>query len=168
MIIVSDTSPILSLAIIDRLDLLEKLYGEILIPPAVRDEIAVLGDNQPGAHQVTSMKWIPTKSTGNPIVVTLLLRELDLGEAEAIALALELKADLLLLDDRKARSIAAYLGLPFAGLIDILNAAKHAKLIPTIKPVLDELMTQAKFRVSRKLYQRVLQDAGEAKSAVTA
>lgn len=167
MIVVSNTSPILSLAIIDRLDLLEKLYGRILIAPAVRDEFVVSGDQQPGG-QIGSLSWIETRSSANPIVIALLLRECDLGEAEAIALALESRADLLLLDDRKARSVAAYLGLPIAGLIDILDEAKRAHLIPAVKPVLDDLIARAKFRISRKLYQRVLQNAGENKDALSA
>lgn len=167
MIVVSDASPLLSLAIIDRLDLLEKIYGQILIAPAVHDEIFGSGDLRHGP-QINTLNWLETRSTYNPIVMALLLRELDRGEAEAIALALELKADLLLLDERKARSIAAYLGLPMAGLLDILAEAKRANLITAIKPVLDDLIARAKFRVSPKLYQRVLINTGEFQDARSA
>jgi hypothetical protein len=166
MIVVSDASPIISLALIDRLDLLEQLYGKILIAPAVYAEIVVPGD--PQHSHLGSLKWLETKSIFNPIVIALLLREIDLGEAESIALALEAKSDLLLLDDRKARSIAVYLGLPMAGLLDILSEAKQAQLIPAIKPVLDDLIARAKFRVSKKLYQRVLTSAGEMPDAQSA
>lgn len=164
MIVVSDASPLLSLAIIDRLDLLENMYGQILIAPAVHDEILGSGDQRHGL-QINTLNWLETRSTINPIVLALLLRELDRGEAEAIALAVEMKADLLLLDERKARSIAAYLDLPMAGLLDILAEAKRVHLIHSIKPVLDDLIAHAKFRVSPKLYQRVLINAGELQDA---
>lgn len=160
MIVVSDASPLLSLAIIDRLDLLKNMYGQILIAPAVHDEIFGSGDQRHGSH-INTLNWLETRSTFNSTVMALLMRELDRGEAEAIALAVEMKADLLLLDERKARAIAAYLGLPMAGLLDILGEAKRAHIIPSIKPVLDDLIARAKFRVSPKLYQRVLIKAGE-------
>ena len=161
MIVVSDTSPIVSLAIIDRLDLLRQLYGRLVIPQAVRDEIVVSGNDQPGGHEVASLDWIEARPVDNPIMIALLLRELDRGEAEAITLTIEAKADLLLIDERKARSVAAYLGLPINGLLDILVEAKRAHLIDAVKPPLDELIVRARFRISKKLYQRILKSVGE-------
>ncbi len=166
MLVVSDSSPIISLSLIDRLDLLKKLYGGLLIPPTVCDEIS--GDKQANHQPINSLNWFETRSVFNTMTVALLLRELDLGEAEAIALTYESKADLLLLDDRKARSVAAYLGLPIAGLLDVLDEAKREKLIPAIKPILDDLIEHAKFRISPKLYKRTLINAGEMQDAESA
>lgn len=159
MIVVSDTSPLLSLALIGRLDCLQQLYGSIVIPTAVRAEI--VASDQGGAREVAAADWITTQAVDQAIVVKLLLREIDRGEAEAIALAIQTQAELLLLDERKARSVAAYLDLHVAGLLDVLQAAKQRHLIAAIKPVLDDLVAHANFHLSRKLYQRTLHMAGE-------
>lgn len=159
MIVVSDTSPILSLALIGRLELLRDLYGTLLIPDAVRSEIVATG--QSGAREVAQVDWIITRPTERDVVLKLLLREVDRGEAEAIGLALQSGADVLLVDERKARQLAAYLELGVAGLLDVLQEAKRRQLITSVKPVLDDLIARARFRLSRKLYQRTLFTAGE-------
>lgn len=159
MIVVSDTSPILSLALIGRLDLLRDLYGSIVIPAAVRQEI--LATDQSGVEEFSRADWIITRPIEPDVILKLLQREVDPGEAEAIGLALQLKAAVLLIDERKARSLAQYLELNIVGLLDVLQEAKQRQLIPTIKPVLDDLLTRAHFRLSRKLYQRTLSTAGE-------
>ena len=159
MIVVSDTSPILSLALIGRLELLRDLYGAIMIPDAVRSEL--ITTEQSGAQEVAQVAWIITRPIEHDVVLKLLLREVDRGEAEAIGLALQLNADVLLIDERKARHLAAYLELGVVGLLDVLQVAKQHRLIPSVKPVLDDLITRAQFRVSHKLYQRTLFTAGE-------
>lgn len=90
-----------------------------------------------------------------------LRQELGAGEAEAIVLAIEAQADLLLMDERLGRETARHLGVRYIGLIGILCEAKHKRLIPTVKPYLDVLRDLAGFRISDVLYQRVLQDEGE-------
>jgi predicted nucleic acid-binding protein len=159
MIVVSDTSPILSLALIGRLELLRDLYGEIQIPAAVRAELMLT--EQSGAQDVARADWIITHTIEPDVILKLLLREIDRGEAEAIKLALQLKAQSVLIDERKARQIAAYLELGVAGLLDVLQEAKGRQLITHVKPVLDDLIAHARFRVSHKLYQRTLTTAGE-------
>jgi predicted nucleic acid-binding protein len=159
MIVVSDTSPILSLALIGRLDLLRDLYGTITIPDAVRSEI--VATEQSGAREVGLVDWIIIRPIDLDVVVKLLLREVDRGEAEAIGLALQLDADVLLIDERKARHLAAYLELGVVGLLDVLQEAKQRQLITSVKPLLDDLITRARFRLSHKLYQRTLFTAGE-------
>jgi uncharacterized protein len=159
MIVVSDTSPILSLALIGRLELLRELYGTITISEAVRSEI--ISTDQGGAREVAQADWIITRPIDPDVVLKLLLREVDQGEAEAIGLALQLKADVLLIDERKARHLAAYLELGVVGLLDVLQEAKQRHFITSIKPVLDDLITRARFRLSHKLYQRTLFTAGE-------
>lgn len=161
MIVVSNTSPIVNLAAIGQLDLLRLLYGKVAIPQAVYNEIVVTGTGQPGATEVETFDWIETKQATNQAAVASLKLELDEGEAEAIALALELKADLLLLDERKGRMTASRLGLKFIGLLGVLMEAKHKGLILAIRPIMDDLIGKAGFWISQKLYDHVLQAAGE-------
>jgi uncharacterized protein len=94
-------------------------------------------------------------------VTSTLLHELDAGEAEAIVLALESHADLLLMDERLGRDIASHFSLKYIGLIGVLVVAKRKGLISAVKPYLDELRDVAGFRVKEGLYLRVLQDEGE-------
>jgi len=161
MIIISNTSPVINLAAVGRLDLLRQLYGKIVIPRAVHNEIVIVGTGQPGAAEVETLDWIETRQVANRPVVAALQLELDEGEAEAIALAAELKADLLLLDERKGRMVASHLGLKFIGILGVLIEAKRGGLIPAIKPIMDDLIRRAGFWISQKLYDSVLQAAGE-------
>jgi len=161
MIVVSNASPIIGLAVVGHLDLLRHLYGKVVIPPAVFREISVTGAGQPGAQEVRSSHWIETRRVTDESQCVSLGMELGRGEAEAIILALELKADLLLMDERRGRMAASRLGLKFIGLVGVLLEAKHSGLLPAVKPVLDDLMERAGFRISGQLYHRVLQAAGE-------
>ena len=161
MIVVSNTSPIVNLAVVGQLDLLRQLYDKVIIPQSVRDEIVIAGEGQPGATEVSSLEWIETRQvTDRPLLASLRL-ELDEGEAEAITLAIEMRANLLLLDERKGRAIAARLGLQFVGLLGVLLEAKHAGLIPAVKPLVDDLVTKAGFWIGQELYEHVLQAVGE-------
>jgi uncharacterized protein len=159
MIVVSDTSPILSLTLIGRLELLHEIYGSIVIPEAVRQELMVADHS--GTREVAQADWIIMRPIDPSVILKLLQREVDRGEAEAIGLAVQLNAEVLLIDERQARQLAQYLELNVVGLLDVLHEAKQRQLIPLIKPVLDDLLTRARFRLSRKLYQRTLHTAGE-------
>jgi predicted nucleic acid-binding protein len=86
---------------------------------------------------------------------------IDLGEAEAIILALELNANLLLMDERRGRTLATHYGLNVTGLLGVLLQAKQNGFIPTVKPLIDRLMGELDFRVSSQLYATILQAAGE-------
>jgi predicted nucleic acid-binding protein len=97
----------------------------------------------------------------NRVLVTALQAELDEGEAEAIALAIQLKAHLLLLDERRGRAVASRLGLRFIGLLGVLVEAKQKGYISRVKPLLDHLIAKAGFWVSHQLYARVLREVGE-------
>jgi hypothetical protein len=115
MPIVSNTSPILNLAIVDQLVLLRRQFGEVLIPKAVLDELKV-GEERPGfqaIREAISSGWIQTQEVSNEPLAQLLKQTLDRGEAEAIALAIELNADWTLLDEREGRKVAKSLGLSF-------------------------------------------------------
>lgn len=161
MIVVSDASPLINLARIGELGLLRQLYGEIVIPQAVWQEVVVEGAGQPGADAVGKASWIRAQEVTNEHLVRALRQDLDAGEAEAIALALELEAPLLIMDERLGRQTAGHLGVRYLGLIGVLIAAKRGGLIGAVRPRLDVLRDKAGFRVSDALYQRILRDQGE-------
>ena len=159
--IVSNTSPIINLACMDRLNLLPALFGEIVIPDAVFHEIAVAVPNAPGASDVRMAPWIHRHLVANQSLVASLRLELDLGEAEAIACAIEADARLLLIDERRGRLVAQRLGLSVMGLVGALLLARKRGLIESIRRPLDDLRHVAGFWVSDALYCRALHDAGE-------
>jgi len=159
--VVSNTSPLINLAWLGQLHLLRELYGAVTIPEAVWHEIVVQGAGQPGAKEVSGVGWIGSCAVENKLLVLALHQELDAGEAEAIALAIEQKAGLLLMDERLGRETARYFGLNYTGVIGVLIEAKHKGLIGSIKEQLDALRTMAGFHISQPLYLKVLQDQGE-------
>jgi uncharacterized protein len=161
MKVVSNTSPLLNLATIGQLNLLRDLYGQVILSPAVYHEIVVAGAGQPGAQEVEASDWLDVRPVSNQSLVTALQVDVDIGEASAMVLALELKADLLLLDERKGRLVASRLGLKMTGVLGILIEAKRHGLIAAVKPILDALIGQVSFRVSSQLYQEVLKMAKE-------
>ena len=112
MIVISDTSAITNLAAIQHLQLLSQLYNQVIIPEAVYRELADIDPPVPGTLEVQSASWLEVRQVVNSEVVEHLQSEvsLDPGESEAIALALELNADLLLIDERRGRAEADRLG----------------------------------------------------------
>lgn len=161
MIIVSNTSPIINLAAIGRLELLQQLYGSIAIPQAVYHEIAVRGVGQPGAIEIQTLSWFDQYHVHDTALVQQLKQHLDAGESEAIALAIEIQADQLLLDERRGRTVAKQYGVSVIGLMGVLLLAKRQGLLETIRPVLYELRTVAGFWIDAELFKQVLESAGE-------
>ena len=164
MIIVSDTSPITNLAAIGQLDLLRQLYGNVIIPQAVYDEMVGLDKIVPGTVEVQTLSWIQVQAVVDSQKVTEIQESqdnIDLGEAEAIILSLELKADLLLMDERRGRTVATSYGINITGLLGVLLQAKKQGLVPVIKPLIDQLIATADFRVNPQLYVLVLASADE-------
>lgn len=159
--IVSDASPLINLAVIGKLYLLRKLYGEITIPAAVLNEIVVKGKGQPGSKEIKDTKWINKVEVKNTFLVEGLTVTLDREEAEAIALAKEQSAELLIVDEKSAREIAHHLGVNYIGLLGMLREAKEKGLIKKIKSYLDLLRKDAGFWLSDKVYQEILSLEGE-------
>lgn len=141
--------------------LLEKLYGKVVIPESVRDELSHVAAYEAGVSDPKSIPWLEVMPVKDKARMELLMVELDAGEAEVIALAMEIKADLVLLDERRARKIASRVGLKVMGLLGVLIEAKRKKLLPAVKPVLDAMIQKAGFRVGDELYERVIKEAGE-------
>jgi uncharacterized protein len=161
MTVVSNTSPITNLAGIGQLDLLRQLYGSITIPQAVYNEMVGISKVVPGAIAVQSLSWINTQPVADSTQVAALRVTLDRGEAEAIALAVELNADLLIIDERPGRAIAKQYAINIVGVLGVLLEAKHREFIVAVKPLMNQLINQMEFRVSRQLYEAVLQSANE-------
>jgi predicted nucleic acid-binding protein len=161
MIVVSNTTPLIGLAIIRRFELLEQLFGRIYIPQAVYDEAVTAGREKGGAKQeVSSAAWIETIQVQDRLAVEVLLDELDLGEAETIVLARELRADWVLMDEKKGRRKVTELGLSRVGTVGILLKAKQAGFLPQIRPDLEQLHRHG-FNISQRVIDAVLRQAGE-------
>jgi predicted nucleic acid-binding protein len=161
MIVVSNTSPLTNLAAIRQFDLLRTLYARLHIPHGVWDELNAGGKRWPGRDEVIAADWIERHTVQNQALVTALQRDLGQGEAESIALALELDADLVLLDEREGRRAAQRLGLDVGGVVGILLEAKSKGVVETVRPHLDGLRQMAGFYLSESLYQHALAKASE-------
>ena len=160
MIVVSNSSPLIALGRIQRLDFLPALFNTITVPVAVHDEVVVQGAGQPGSSFLSNASWLTVQPVSNTGGVAYLMSTLEQGETEAIILAQELRANWLLLDEIKARSIARRLSLRVIGVAGVLVLAKRQALIPAVKPLLDSLLTH-NFRISQQVYQSTLVEAGE-------
>jgi predicted nucleic acid-binding protein len=161
MSVVSNASPLINLARIGQLDLLSQLYGELVVPEAVWREVVLEGAGQPGAKEIERAPWIQVRSAANRELVQALRQELDAGEAEAIALGLEIEAEFVLMDENLGREMALHMGVRCVGLIGVLIEAKRKGLISEIGPLMDALRDIAGFWVSEVLYRRVLRDEEE-------
>ena len=157
--VVVNTTPIIALSLISKLNLLHDLYGEVMIPPAVESEV-LFGELQSiGKEELQKAWWLRTVSLQDPHRADL-LSDLDRGEAEVIALAQELGADLLIIDERLARRHAQRLGLTLTGTLGILLKAKERSLVTSVAPLIDQLLDGGIF-LSDALIDEALRLAGE-------
>ena len=161
MIIVSDTSPISNLLVIGQLNILVQVFGEIIFPPKVYEEIKKLEDFGFDVHEINDSSWIKIVIPTNIGFVHELNENLDAGESEAIALAQELKADFILIDEKRGRKAAEQLGLTAIGLLGILLKAKQKRAVERVMPLLDALRQDAGFWISDVLYHDILMQANE-------
>ena len=157
MIVVSNTTPIISLASIQRIEILKNLFGEILIPQAVYDEIKA---KESYGYEEIDLDFIHVKKVKGQLYKDLLLSQLDLGETETILLAKELKADHVLIDENLAYKIAKNSGLDAIRTLSILLKAKEMGIIDNIKPFLDEMISKGRW-YSQKVYDSFLKKIGE-------
>jgi len=156
--IVSDTTPLISLLKLNRLELLQNLYSQIYIPTAVYKEIEA-GKSKEYYKDLSKIDWINIVEIQNKQALKYFL-DLDAGEAEAIVLATELNAGLIILDEKLGRFHAKHADLKVTGTIGVLIKAKTDGLIEKIKPLLDEL-TDKEVWINEKLKSEILKRIGE-------
>ncbi len=159
-VIVSDTSPVRALANLGILSLLERLYNEIVVPPAVASELS----NPPKGQAVVDLAELPyvrVRSPSDRSVVDRFRGDLDLGESEALALALELGADLILMDEAAGRSMVKQVGLTTTGVLGILLEARQFGFLDALSPLLDRLRSEYRFYLTTSVQAEVLRLAGE-------
>ena len=151
--VVSNSSPLISLFNIGRIELLQMLYGKIIIPQAVNNEVF-------GEKEKQDIEWLKVMPITDLKLQTYLSPLLHKGETEVIVLAKEINADLVIIDDYLARKYAQYLGLTITGTLGVIVKAKRKGIIEHVKPLLDELI-EKEFWIDQELFSTVLDIAGE-------
>jgi len=156
--IVSNTTPLIHLAKIGKLNLLYEFFGQVNIPKAVYAEC--IDEKYEESVDIKNSDWLLVNSVSNKNLVTALQSDIDKGESEAIALALEINADLILLDDADARRIARLYDLQITGTIGILLRAKYEGKISSFHKAINQLQDSG-FWINKNLKKQLLVEAGE-------
>ena len=156
---VVNSSPLIFLAKINRLDLLNKLFDEVIIPKAVYEE-AVLNGKRDKTEIIKNLNWIKVEEVKNRRLINFLMNFIDYGESEVIAYAVENNIDLVVLDDKDARKIAREFDLKVIGTLGILIISKKKGYINELKPIIEKLVDN-NFRISKKLLRRILEEVNE-------
>jgi len=156
--IVSNTTPIITLLTISKLELLQQIYGKIIIPKGVYEEIEQ-GKDKVFYTDLSKLEWITIKSIKDREPIKY-LRDLDKGEAEVIVLANEIKADLVIIDERLGREFAEYFNLKVTGTIGVLLKAKELGFIENIKPLINRMIENGIW-INKKLIDKILYIANE-------
>lgn len=163
MPVVSDTSPLLCLSAIDRLDLLQRQFSDVVVPDAVVAELRI-SEPRPGSEglrRAFEEGWLRRRAVSDSALVRLLMRDLDEGESAAIALAEEVRADRVLLDERAGRAIAKRLGLSVTGTLGVLLRARREGHLSSLTDAIHDLRSKLGFFVSAELEERLRLEAGE-------
>ena len=153
--VIADASALICLGWVDQLQNLPALFGRIIVPPAVAAEATHRGSTLPG--------WVDVRPPGRPLDDRVVAGHLGAGESEVLCLGLELEDAWLILDDGGARSLGHELGLRILGTAAVLVQAKRAGHLAQVRPTLDALLARG-CRLDRKVYDRILNAAGEGQS----
>lgn len=156
--VVTNNTPLVAFWAIQRLDILQSLFGEVLMPPAIRDEFLAL-QTELREQSLEQNPWIRVEKLARPARAKI-FSGLDTGEAETLALAEEVEARLVLVDEKKGRRYAERLGLPITGSMGLLLMAKEAGLVEQVAPLLFALEEAGLF-IGQELKEKVLTLAGE-------
>jgi uncharacterized protein len=161
MRVVSNTSPLSNLAIIGRLDFLKQRYGTVLIPPAVLRELIALSHSDAKARLTAAFNegWLAVRVL--PAAPPPMFVPLDVGETEAIALALATEADVLLMDEKRGREAARRHGLKVPGVLGELLRASRIGLLPDLRSEIHRLRAEAGFFVDGEIEKFILSQVGE-------
>jgi predicted nucleic acid-binding protein len=153
MIVVSDTSPLTALLTVGAADILQRLFDEVIIPEAVRDEL------RRGHPELPS--WLRVAVVTNHAQARQYAQIVDAGEAEAIELAKELHADQLLIDERKGRKLAVQEGIPVIGLLSVVLLARRKQIVPSARRLIDRLQEEAGMYFAEALKEEAFASVGE-------
>lgn len=157
-LVISDSSVLIHLARIDRLDLLKTFFRKITLPPSVWREVVDEGRGRPGAFTIEKAQkdgWINVVEPQNKNIIQLLMQQLDAGEAQALALAIEHENSTLLIDEAEGRKIASIYHVHIIGTIGLLIRAFYENKINSFQAELDRLVNEGGFRISKNLYEKV-------------
>jgi predicted nucleic acid-binding protein len=159
VIVVSNATPLIGLSLIERLSLLPALYGQVYVPSAVYAEVVEKGVGRPGADALATARWLLVEKLlpGEVDSIRPFPTALGAGEIEVIVLALRLRADLALLDERLARKVAQDKGLRVRGTIGVLKQACERELVADLKTELEALRDHGVW-INETLYREVLGD----------
>ena len=160
MIVVVNSTPLIYLAAIGRFDLLQAIYGRIVIPAAVYEEVVTQGAGKPGASETAEATWIERRDVADRSNLASLAGALHGGESEVVILAGELRADLVIMDEQAGRGELARRGLSFVGTIAVLTEGKRRGLVRTLRPELDRLRNCG-FHLSDRVFRDCLAAVGE-------
>ena len=161
MLVVSNTSPILNLAIVGQLALMRQQFEQIKIPPAVLEELRITEELSGSrlVREAIAVGWIQVREVRNQSLVQVLQQTLLRGEAEAIALAMELQAKWTLLDERDGRKVAKSLGLKVTEVLRILLRAREMGKLSNLQEVIQNLTDSAGFRIAPELLAPVIDES---------
>ncbi len=158
-LVISNTSPLLYLHQVGHLDLLPRLYGQIEIPPAVREELLAGAERGAAVPDTRALEWLRVRPLRDTTLLPVVI-DLGSGEAEAIALSVAYPGSLLILDDSLGRRIAHLNRLTYTGTLGVLVKAKREGLLPSVFPVIEALRSTTMY-LTQALVEMVLAEAGE-------
>lgn len=158
--VVVNTTPLIALSHVGQLDILRKLYGEIIIPEAVYREVSVKTESACKKAVDSSLSWIRVEKIQNQMAKSMYKTQLHDGEVEVMILSLELGADVVIIDDANAKKHAKYLELPVTGTLGILIKAKQEGYVHELKPILHQMVENGIY-ISSKLTEMCLRQVGE-------
>lgn len=156
MVVLANSTPLIYLSKMGELSLLKSLFAEIIVANKVFEEVVVQGAGRPGSDEVQKADWIKTKTVTDQVAVSKLQHDelLGAGEAETLILAQELKADLTLIDDRKARRVAARMKVKRIGTLAMILMAYRKGLIQDLSSILKKAQQKA-FRINQRIFDRL-------------
>ena len=158
--VIVNSTPLIALCHVNRLDVLKELYGEVTIPQAVYDEISVKENSVCKKTVDEALEWIHVQKIQNIMAKAMFKSQLHDGEVEVMILAKEQDADIVIIDDQNAKKYAKYLGLPVTGTLGILIRAKQEGYIAELEPILD-VMVQNGIYIKTSLIEHCLELVGE-------
>lgn len=158
--VIVNSTPIISLCSIGKIELLKDIYDKIYIPYGVYEEVCIEGNSKVGANLIEKNNFILINKIQNEEAKRFFKTSLHKGEVEVMILAEEMKADLCIIDDLLARKYAKYLGLQVTGTLGILLKAKKCGLVKEVKPILNDLISNGIY-INKKIYDSVIDLAEE-------